>query len=120
MIKSKIQDNIGQNISNKEKTALRKIIRAKINGGVGRDTNGLAHTVEAEAMGDIAAGDTGTIDMRAIVSTRIEIGRGRPVCFVEGQPQDHIRRHRDAAIGRREAEVVVPHFFGPVRQDWQL
>ena len=39
MIKSKIHDNIGQNISNKEKTALRKIIRAKNNKIVIIDTN---------------------------------------------------------------------------------
>ena len=31
MIKSKIHNNIGQHISNKEKTALRKLIRAKNN-----------------------------------------------------------------------------------------
>ena len=39
MIKSKIHDNIGQNISNKEKTALRKIIRAKNNKIVIIDTD---------------------------------------------------------------------------------
>ena len=39
MIKSKIHDNIGQNISKKEKTALRKIIRAKNNKIVIIDTD---------------------------------------------------------------------------------
>ena len=39
MIKSKIHDNIGQNISNKEKTALEKLIRAKNNTIVIYDTD---------------------------------------------------------------------------------
>jgi len=39
MTKSKIHGNIGQNISNKEKTALRKIIRAKNNKIVIIDTD---------------------------------------------------------------------------------
>ena len=39
MIESKIHDTIGQNISNKEKTALRQLIRAKNNKIVINDTD---------------------------------------------------------------------------------
>ena len=39
MIESKIHDNIGQNFSNKEKNALRNLIRAKNNTIVINDTD---------------------------------------------------------------------------------